>query len=561
LRIKVLPDHEARRLAAGEVIERPAAAVRELLDNALDAGASSIVVHIYDGGLTAVSVRDNGIGMDADDMQMCLLPHATSKISSVDDLSTSYSLGFRGEALASLAACSQVQIMSKVAQSEYGYMLHVIHGHMQGIVPQAMENGTHITVKSLFYNLPARKRFLKGASAENRECRQIFYERALAFPELTFQYFHNDELKHHLYPSTLVGRVQQLFGHVIGEQPLEVITPYQREGDGFALHIIASQPHVYRTDKRYIHIYVNGRRIIEYSLVQAILYAYDAILPGGQFPVAFIFLQVRADLLDFNIHPAKREAKLQNLATIHKAVVQALQPYLQPKAVMSGTIAFKPTDDVMQLDGERVVFKKSGVEVPLSVGLPLALVPVSEEKTLPKAQPQWYYIGQVMGVFLLVEKGESLYLIDQHAAHERMLYNELCATPPTSQMLLEPIVLEVGHSEQMEILGMQYIFAEVGVRIEPMGEHEIHITAAPPLMNAGFWQQFLQDLGPDVRKHLFATMACRAAIKEGEYVDDVTGKKLVHSVFAMDEPFCPHGRPLWIELERQQLYKWIKRLV
>ena len=572
MKIYKLPEQDARRIAAGEVIERPASALRELLDNAIDAQSTRISVVLEEGGLKSLQVIDNGTGIDKEDLPLAVMVHTTSKIRCLEDLDHSYTLGFRGEALASLSACSKVNIISRTADQDTGYSLYSRLEKQPHIKPVPCQFGTKVTIEEIFYNLPARRRFLKSAGHEQKECRQVFFEKALSHPHIEFQYFSDDQMKYHFLKTDLPGRTKQIFAHVLLGNPLVLHSENETERDGFSITIVAGTPQNYYHNRKYIHIYVNGRRIEEYSLTQAVVYAYDSVLPGGQFPVAFVFLRIRADLIDFNIHPAKREAKIRNLSSIHKNIVHLLQNEVRPthatlqQASAAHTLPYHESMPNM-LENTDLPFEFASPKPREKSALPVEKQ-MSSRRTDPSPEPAekeerpWVYIGQAMGVFLIAERENTLFLIDQHAAHERILFDMLCEKPPQSQRLLSPIELDVTDDEMKTILSYREELAAHGIEIEPTRQANIlHITACPPGMNSEFWQKAAQGECLNLQKELYASMACKQAIKEGEYLDDATAKKLIAQTFALPQPFCPHGRPLWIQLPRQQLYQWIKRLV
>lgn len=571
MKIYKLPEQDARRIAAGEVIERPASALRELLDNAIDAQSTRISVVLEEGGRKSLQVIDNGTGIDKEDLPLAVMAHATSKIRCLEDLDRSYTLGFRGEALASLSACSKVNIISRSAQQDTGYSLYSRLDKPPHIKPVPCQFGTKVTIEEIFYNLPARRRFLKSAGHEQKECRQVFFEKALAHPHIEFQYFSDDEMKYHFLKTDLPRRTKQIFAHVLLDNPLVLHSENEIERDGFSMTIVAGTPQNYYHNRKYIHIYANGRRIEEYSLMQAVVYAYDSVLPGGQLPVAFVFLRIRADLIDFNIHPAKREAKIRNVNSIHKNIVHLLQSEVLPTHstlkqtsmahILSHHESISNIFENVDLPFKFTLSKPQEKTLPVEKSTPACCLNLSPTPTEKKEQ-SWVYIGQAMGVFLITERENTLFLIDQHAAHERILFDMLCEKPPQSQRLLSPIELDVTDDEMKTILSYREELAVHGIEIEPSQQTNIlHITACPVGMNSKFWQKVAQGECINLQKELYASMACKQAIKEGEYLDEAAAKKLIAQTFALSQPFCPHGRPLWIQLPRQQLYQWIKRLV
>ena len=329
-RVRVLSEPVARKIAAGEVIDRPFAAVRELLDNAIDSGADEITLTLEGGGIEGIAVRDNGCGMIREDLEICWLPHATSKIESMEDLESVLTLGFRGEALSSMAACSRLEIVS--SRNEKAFRLTIHGGKMLELISHRGAPGTSVTVKGLFYNMPARRRFLKSSRGEITMCRRIFLEKAAAHPEVAFRLFIDGVLKNYLPVSSPLERIPAAWPRLA---PPSSWWETQAEGDGFRITAVHARPEISRKDRQYIQIYANRRRIDEFALVQAVQYAYDAWMPGGTFPTAFIFIDVDPSLVDFNIHPATRifqalrievNDELENLKSALDQAVEVLRP-------------------------------------------------------------------------------------------------------------------------------------------------------------------------------------------------------------------------------------------
>ncbi|MGL4524596.1 MAG: DNA mismatch repair endonuclease MutL [Spirochaetia bacterium] len=570
MKIQVLPPADARLIAAGEVIESPSSAVRELLDNAIDAQPSMVKVFLEEGGMKGIHVIDDGMGMEKNDLEKCILVHATSKIRCLEDLNTSTSLGFRGEALASLTACSHLSIISRTKDQSHGYILRTSLTQAPITEPTGCEVGTKVSVQELFFNLPARKRFLKGATYEQKECEQVFLEKALAHPHIQFYFFHNNHLKHHFVSTDRLGRATQVWGNILGKEPLYLHSQGPHADSGFEVSIIAGQPNHYYHNRRHIHIYVNGRRINDYALVQAVLHSYSMILPGGQFPAALVFLHIRPDLLDFNIHPAKKEVKMHHHSQIHKAIVHLLGQHLQPAHVQLHNIGHtkkppmqahhQPTLELLDTPQSDKKITPAACDLHTKIELAKTL---SVQKKTEFGEGSWYYIGQALGVFLIVERDHQLFLIDQHAVHERIIFDELSQKILHSQKLITPQIFSDTDENIAFILTHQEQFLAYGIQMElnPKDPCELLIHACPAEMDISFLKKFIQTPGLDVKREIFANIACKKAIKEGEIIDNETAHNLIHATFALKEPFCPHGRPLWIEINRQQLYEWIKRIV
>ena len=325
-RISVLREEVSRKIAAGEVIDRPLSIVRELLDNALDAGSASVDVHLARGGLDLVRVVDDGAGMDRDDLSRCWLPHATSKIETEEDLLEVTSLGFRGEALSSMATASRLEIVSCPPEG-VAHRLVVRGGKQELLEPCQGRRGTVVDVSELFFNYPARKRFLRSPSAEAGLSRSVFLDRAAAFPGVAFRLFADGALRLSLPATDHVQRIS-----LCHDLDSRLLGTAEVRGEGFTVRLVAASPDGRRTDRRLVQAFVNNRRVQEFSLVQAVEFGFQGYLPGGYHPVAFVFVDIDPSLVDFNIHPAKKEVRFRTLPEVHRAVVSATRMFLAGRA-------------------------------------------------------------------------------------------------------------------------------------------------------------------------------------------------------------------------------------
>jgi DNA mismatch repair protein MutL len=332
--VHILREEVSRKIAAGEVIDRPLAVVRELLDNALDAGARSVEVYLEGGGLERIRVVDDGQGMSREDLELATLRHATSKIEQEDDLAKVMTLGFRGEALASIAACARLTLTSLAAGGGSAYRLSIEGGRRLALEPATGVPGTTVDVAQLFFNLPARKRFLKSVAAESLGCRQAFLEKALPHPSVGFRLFVDGELRLFLPAQGARERVAAAVG-----LDLQHLHAAEGKTTGARALVVAGRPELARRDRKFLHLYVNRRRIADYSLLQAAEYAFSQYVPGGSHPVAFLFLEVDPALVDFNIHPAKKEARFRNLAELRQLVIGTLRGLLADFALRAGSAA------------------------------------------------------------------------------------------------------------------------------------------------------------------------------------------------------------------------------
>ena len=548
-RIRILRDEVSRKIAAGEVIDRPFSIVRELLDNAIDSGAKAIDVHIEAGGLGRVRVVDDGAGMDQEDLSLCWKPHATSKIETEDDLLRVSSLGFRGEALSSIAVCSRLVVVSAQEGAEPAHRLEIRGGQEVKQEPCQGRKGTVVEVSELFFNYPARKKFLRSVSAESGLCRSIFIDRAVAYPDIAFRLYADGELRSSLPVAPLRERISLAYSQFLDPRRL---AEGVEEGNGFRVTVVAGAPDLRRRDRKLMQSFVNGRRVSEYALLQAADHGFAGFIPGGWYPAAFVFVEISPDLIDFNIHPAKKEVRFRNLPDVHKAVVSAVRKTLVPA-------------------GEApIVIPPGGAGAP-DAALPrrelrfeLPPVQVNPAAAAPAAPPAGIrFLGQVFGVFLVFELPGRLLMLDQHAAHERIIFERLGARSPVLQEMLFPLVFDVSSDEEQRLLEAREELEGLGIAIRRSGALSFEVTALSaelqPLPEDRLIEM-LRGVGAQEWKYtLRATAACRMAIKEGDRVDPVTAQELCARALELTEPRCPHGRPIWHEISEESLLRLVDR--
>ncbi|QEN08059.1 DNA mismatch repair endonuclease MutL [Oceanispirochaeta crateris] len=594
--VKVLKESVARKIAAGEVIDRPNSIVRELMDNAIDAGSSRIELSLEGGGIDRIRLVDNGLGMSREDLKLCCLPHATSKIMTEDDLMTIRSLGFRGEALSSIAASSRLEITtSRDAES---WRLSILDGKITEPMPWRGDKGTIVDAQDLFYSIPARRKFLKNPGSEGTLCRKTFLEKSLPFPDIHFQLTMNQKIRTVLPPSSLRDRVSSAFGDAC---PAGMMDERSTEMEGAKIRIIAGRPEWNRSDRRYMQVYANNRRIDEYAFIQAMQYGYDELLPGGVFPVCFAFLDVDPALVDFNIHPAKREARFRNQGALHHELVNLIKDFLREfRPVFQGSTL--PEASQQELAGHpqpNNSVAKAKTEWPTShqsyPATPEAQTrrftelvretaplrshlhpketdhkPTYQDSPLTASEPigegEIRYMGQIMGVFLLAELGDSLFIVDQHAAHEKMLFEKYKTELPPRQDLLIPFEFEASQEEIRFMEAHRGLFESLGISFGPGQAGMWEITSLPRA--ALNMEQAIADFlkcrkgsPAELQKELYATMSCRNAIKEGDPIDPGAAETLLRNALTLENPRCPHGRLLWFRLSRDELYGLVGRLV
>jgi DNA mismatch repair protein MutL len=575
--VKVLKDPVARRIAAGEVIDRPASVVRELLDNAIDAGSTEISVYIEEGGIGRIRVVDNGCGMTRDDLLVCCLPHATSKIETENDLYRITTLGFRGEALSSIVTVARAEITSGTGEAAYKIVIH--GGEQLSFDPCQGNQGTVVDVADLFYAIPARRRFMKTASAETAQCRAIFLEKAVAFPGISFKFFTDGNLKVFLPAADLLSRISAAYS----EADSRMLYLQTGGGDGFQLSIAAAAPDLSRRDRKYIQIYVNNRRIWEYALIQGVEFSYRSYLPGGVFPLCFVFAEIDPGRVDFNIHPAKKEARIKNIAEVRRRVTELLDSFLRQlnrrglapsDSMNAGAVNGQPLQGLpFEENGmppgygvKQSAYAKAGYQGHHSHGgfQDLALGEVSPFFT-PEKKYDFIYRGQIFGLFLVAEKQGTLYLIDQHAAHERIIYEKLLGDT-AAQPLLIPYEFETDDEEDAAVQSNCAEIAELCIELVSRGPRRWALMSLPESYRGGE-EDIIHAVttryaaADSLKKKIFADIACKKAIKDGSPIDPLAACEIIRAAFVLENPRCPHGRPLWFEISREELFRKVGRLV
>ncbi len=589
--IHILNSLVAQRIAAGEVIDRPASIVRELVDNSIDAGSTHISVELVDGGIEQLIVADDGSGIHSSDLPLCAQSHATSKVSKLEDLESLSTMGFRGEALYSIAAGAQLTIKS-TRGGEIGAHITFDNGSIGEVIPGGPDKGTVIEVNNLFAHIPARRMFLKTGVTEARMAKIALIEKAVAFPHIAFQMYHKGSLTVDLPITNAKSRVLDILKTHKDIYPSALIEMVYSAA-AFSLYAVATKEEVYRNDKKYINIYVNNRIVDEYALTQAITYGYDPFLPGGAYPYCYLFISVEPSLIDFNIHPAKREVKIRNKAEIHHAVVTMIKQFLTKEHTTTTRPLVKGPLIQHQMYDEKEYHYHSS---PSSSGVSNRGSQYNKE--FVEKEPDWFqraksvlerkreehkeetiitapsvvdsqhftYLGQLFSLFLLVEQGSSFYLIDQHAAHERILYDEL-KTQKGSQPLMIPIEFEVERSIDTFLQDNSSWYEEFGIHIERLGDLLWSLTSIVPHYKMiehdiiASIQSYSGGNIEELHKMLYANTACKAAIKDGDIIDTDRAIALIKKVFDLTYPVCPHGRNFVVEITREQLFTSVGRIV
>ncbi len=629
-KINQLSPHVADLIAAGEVVERPASVVKELLENAIDAGAKHITVEIQNGGMTFLRLTDDGCGMSPEDAEIAFLRHATSKIRCKDDLEAIGTLGFRGEALAAISAVSKIDLLTRTADEPLGISLHLEAGKILSRTEAGCPEGTTIIVRDLFYNTPARMKFMKRDSVEGSAVFSCVQKQAVAHPELSVRFLRDgkEELS---TPGDgkLFSAIYSVFGRQTAMDMVEMDTSWEKTRvSGYI-----SKPTASRGNRNYQIFFVNGRYVRSQVLSAALEEAYKNQIMVGRFPACVLALSVPPTLVDVNIHPAKTEIKFLNerdafdcvyygaLSALNKlsGKVDAKLPRQQTIADRPQTVTAKPQEASrknepffrkMSAEEFRTVMTPPKTEASpklvkavqqaasLPVREPVQLpgqtpvrpepkpvkepvrqsvqepVPEPEQTVLPLPKKESYrIIGECFRTYFLVEEGEALYLIDKHAAHERILFDKLRAQnkPISPQALLSPISCQLTREEAAAVLEQQALLLACGYTVEGFGGDSVLLREIPPELDPEEAQASLSQIAqcllegrrlePEaLRDELLHTIACKAAIKAGYRTDPAERQALVRQVLEREDlKYCPHGRPICIRLTKGQLERQFGR--
>lgn len=658
-KVQLLDQNTSNQIAAGEVVEKPASVVKELVENSLDAGADTIEVSIFAGGTEFIRVRDNGSGMDEANARMAILRHATSKIVKADDLLTLHTLGFRGEALPSIASVSHFTLLTREAGAEFATRITLDGGEDMDVESMGGDVGTTITVKDLFYNVPARRKFLRTVNTEGRYISDILSKIALSRPDVHLVLTRDDkEVINTPGSGDLVDTIASLYGKEVTRELLTV--DYAQ--DGITLKGFISRPTLLKGTRQWQTLFVNGRCINNRMVSKAIDHAYQSQIPKAGFPFAVLNIGIDTHLIDINVHPQKSEIKFGDESAVYRAVYHGLcQALTQPMAGKSegdGTVALAqpgfrkrepaaagsgqnrgpaPEEKPLFQGGDRgyqprtSAFGRSYASSPSgSYGQPVWKVPdaISEETTekffaaqrredpVPGAEGAGegagipleedggpapdgtaapasdealteearngalssgvdliWPLGQVDRVFIIAQSETALYLIDQHAAHERIMYDKFIRQQQEipSQQLLIPLFLNVTRPDVDLIEEYREEFLQLGVDVEPAGETSLRVSALPADVESSQAEGFIEDIlkllsenkkikASDLRESVLHYAACHSAIRAGEVLNIRQMRQLILELLNTEHPFtCPHGRPCMIQLTSDELYHMFKR--
>lgn len=580
--IQLLPDLLISQIAAGEVVERPASVLKELLENSLDAGSRDIRVQLEAGGVKRLRVADDGCGMPPDDLPLALARHATSKIASLDDLEAVATMGFRGEALASIASVARVVITSRQTGSPHAWRIDA------GSAPEpaALDAGTVVDVADLYYNTPARRKFLRTEQTEYGHCDDVFRRIALSVPQVAFQLQHNGRVTQRLPAADMASRVRAL----LGDEFMQHARPVEADAGSLRISGFVAQPAFSRAGRDAQYCFVNGRFVRDRLLAHALREAYADVLHGARHPAYVVFIELDPRAVDVNVHPAKTEVRFREARGIHQFVFHAVERALalstqtaEPVTVQAGVPdAFSPPPSQSGWPMQQ----GRGVEQPLAryfdfvrsdspVHAPNAVVAGLADLPAESGPPLGFALAQLQGVYVLAQNSAGLVLVDMHAAHERILYEQLKKVlegAPAVQRLLIPAVLSMSAREVATAFEYADVLDRLGFDIGQAGPNELMVRAVPALLARADTAALLRALLEELREapasqvverrrnELLATMACHGAVRANRLLALPEMNALLRDMEACERADqCNHGRPTWVQLTMGELDRLFMR--
>ena len=624
--IHILDDLTVNKIAAGEVVEGPFSVVKELIENAIDAKANVITLEIKDGGKKYIRITDNGLGIPEAEVETAFLRHATSKISKLEDLESSISLGFRGEALASIAAVSQLEIITKPADQAYGISLEISGGKIVAQKQIGCPTGTTIIVKNLFYNTPVRLKFMKSTQGETLKITEIITRLALSKPEIAFKYINNNSI---MLSTSGTGELSNAIISILDKDIYNNMLPIHIEKGEIKLHGFIGQAALARGNRNYEITFINGRYVKNKFLYTAIEAAYKEKLPINKYPLCILNLEIPPQYIDVNVHPTKTEVKFNNEDEIYQYVLEGIAEILDKEMTIpsiaifkntprSSSPIYKPSIDLpnfnkhessnglekttntinkqMILENKSIyntdtILKPKEEQIPLITEIKQDLSLKKEAETfiantgeseksevqndfLAALMQDFKIIGQLFNTYILLEREASLYLIDQHAAHERLIYQQLMEEhnndSVVTQSLIEPQVINFVGEDYIILMEYLDYFTSLGFEIEAFGQNTIIIRSVPLILGRPSSYQFIIEIIDEIKsqqleerrvKELIIQKSCKQAIKAADKLSIVEIKQLLYQLSIMKAPLtCPHGRPIVLMLSKFEIEKFFKRI-
>lgn len=619
-KIALLTQDTIDKIAAGEVVERPSSVVKELVENAIDAKATAITIEIKEGGISFIRISDNGCGIDKSEVPLAFLRHSTSKIRSVEDLLCVSSLGFRGEALSSIAAVSRVELITKTPEALTG-VRYLIEGSKEISLEEiGAPDGTTFLIKDLFYNTPARKKFLKSAQTEGAYIADMVEKLALSHPDISFKFIQNNQTKLHTSGN---GNIKDLIYHVFGREISSAVLPVEIENELFSVSGYIGKPVITRGNRNFEIYFINGRYVKSQLLSKAIEEAYKSFLMQHQYPFCVLYFAFKGESLDVNVHPTKMELRFDNNQEVYQYLCDGLYQVLSRKEMIpevpvseekkAPTVVHEYKESIPEpFEARRLNQIRESVkkDSPYEVKYPsytrdtytrdaqtrdaqtrdaqtkisekpayenITLESLSSDFLTKDAKKKHRIIGQLFKTYWLVEFEDKLFIVDQHAAHEKVLYERTMATLKekeyTSQTISPPIVLSLDANEILMLEKYKDSIAKMGYEVESFGGKEYMISAVPAnLFKVDMKDLFIEMLDdfsnlsgretPELILEKVASMSCKAAVKGNQTLSFSEFDALVEELLTLDNPYnCPHGRPTIISMTKYEIEKKFKRII
>jgi DNA mismatch repair protein MutL len=578
--IRPLPETLISQIAAGEVVDRPASVLKELLENSLDAGATEIGVALSEGGIKQIRVVDNGAGIPREDLPMAFARHATSKIASLEDLEQVRSLGFRGEALASIASVARVSLASRAAGASRAYSIKAEAGSIGTVEPSAQPEGTAVEVDDLYYNTPARRKFLKSESTEFGHCEEVFTRAILSRPEITFTLRHNGRVLARLVPGNPATRIEAALGEEFARsmRPVEAIGALKLSG-------FAGSPGYTRAARDAQFVYVNGRFVRDKLIAHALREAYRDVLHGERHPAYVLFLEVDPRAIDVNVHPAKIEIRFRDPRAVHQFVFHAVSKSLSgsaaetPAAVATPVVeghSLAPRFHQAGLGLAQPAARYTAMFADRRSGSALAAEPAPAEISAPDAPPLGYALAQLHGIYILAQNRDGLVLVDMHAAHERILYEKLKGALDSRAMNTQKLLIPATfHADRLDVATAEEHGATLnllGFDVAAISPFALAVRAVPSMLAdadaAGLARALLRDIREygasrvltERRDELLGTMACHGAVRANRALTIPEMNALLREMEETERSGqCNHGRPTWFQMSLADLDKLFMR--
>ena len=571
--IKVLEPSLSNKIAAGEVVERPASVVKELLENSIDAHATEIIIKIKDAGKKEIMISDNGIGMDKEDASLAFARHATSKLSTDRDLFRISTLGFRGEALASIASVSDIEL-DTAQENKIGTHVEIKNGKIVDISPRGLNKGTTIKVKNLFFNTPARLKFLKSDNVEFSHISDIVMKLALAYPNISFTLYNEEKIS---FYSAGKGNLLEMVSSMYGIDVAKNMNKFEASNNDFQISGYTSSIGISRSNKSGIITILNGRCVRLIGAINSIIESYKTYLSDDRYPITIVNIETDYNLVDVNVHPSKQEVRLSKENELKELIYDAITNIFMVKNVAPKVTYNEPKSEQVTFSLDIPVSNYSTYDSNNAINANLVEEKLQDYNSGSISYCKLSPIGQYIGKYILASDGDSLYIVDQHAAAERINYEKFTKkfndkSDWTYTDLLVPVVITLTKKESAILMENMHLFNELGVTIEVFGETSFRVTGIPTWFKEMDSNDYLVEIIEqvvskgkidlvDLRIQVISTMACKASLKANRVLSMLEMHVLLRDLLRCDNPYtCPHGRPTTIIYSTNELDKLFKRV-